>query len=198
MDGEIPKHAEQWQLVLDYVVFQDEMRKFIIKWNHAGQELGLPEFTYTYGSLFKEIQSAYSFITNAKHVVKEWKFVSQEISELFPHGIDIIKLPKNIAEIERTIQAIELNTSRISLGAQRLKLQDLMDKLKQSDGEISGNIRNYFENIIGNPSYSSDTVIQEWQGFVSELNRLNDLSTFLHDIEDVAEKILGSGAPVWR
>lgn len=43
----------------------------------------------------------------------------------------------------KTIQAIELNTSRISLGSQRIKLQDLMEKLNKSDGDIASEIRTF-------------------------------------------------------
>ncbi|MGR3179122.1 MAG: AAA domain-containing protein [Candidatus Anammoxibacter sp.] len=195
--GEIPAKTEQWQLASDYVAFQEDMRKFIIKWNHAGQELGLPELLYTYGSLFKDAQSIHSVISKAEQIAKDWNDVREEIIELFPHGIDVTKLPKSKSEIEKTIQAIELNTSRISLGARRLKLQDLTDKLKQSAGTISEKIREFIEKVIGNPSYSSDTVMQEWQSFMTELDRLNSLSTYFHDIEDVAEKITASGGPKW-
>ena len=177
IDAELPVNPEQWQLASDYVAFQEDMRKFIIKWNHAGQELDLPELLYTYGSLFKDAQSVHSGISKAEQIAKDWNAVREEIIELFPHGIDVDKLPKSKSEIEKTIQAIELNTSRISLGAQRLKLQDLTDKLKQSDGTISEKIRGFIEKVIGSPSYSSDTVIQEWQSFITELDRLTNLST---------------------
>jgi len=195
--GETPVNSEQWQLASDYVVFQEEMRKFIIKWNHAGQELDLPELLYTYGSLFKDVQSIHSLISKAEHIAKDWNAVGEEIIELFPHGIDVAKLPKSKSEIEKAIQAVELNTSRISLGAQRLKLQDLTDKVKQSDGAISKKIISFIENVIGSPSHSSDTVIQEWQSFIAELDRLNNLSTNLHDVEDIAERITDSWAPKW-
>lgn len=142
MDGEKPKNADQWQIVLDYVMFQDEMRKFIVKWNHAGQELGFPKFTYTYGSLYTEISFVYGLIINVKKITNEWAFISREVTELFPHGIDVSKLTRDKAEIGKIIQAIDFNTSRIRLGAQRLKLQDLMVKLSQSDGEISEKIKN--------------------------------------------------------
>ncbi|SDX43319.1 AAA domain-containing protein [Nitrosomonas oligotropha] len=197
VDGEKPKNVEQWQIVLDYVMFQDEMRKFIIKWNHAGQELGFPKFTYTYGSLYTEISFVYNLITSAKKITNEWTFLSREVTELFPHGIEVSKLARDKVEIVKTIQAIEFNTSRISLGSQRLKLQDLMVKLTQSDGEISKNIRKFIESTIGNPAYSSDKIIQEWQGLIIELNRLNELSSFLYEIEVIADKISDSGAPIW-
>lgn len=195
--GETPVNTDQWQLASDYVAFQEDMRKFIIKWNHSGQELCLPELLYAYGSIYKDAQSIHSVISQAEQIAKNWNVVRNEIIELFPHGIDVAKLPKSKSEIEKAIQAIELNTSRISLGAQRLKLQDLTDKLKQSDGTISKKIKGFIENVIGNPSYSSDTVMQEWQGFTTELDRLNNLSTYLYDVEGIAEKITDSVAPKW-
>lgn len=197
VDGEKPKNGEQWQIVLDYVIFQDEMRKFIIKWNHAGQELGFPKFTYTYGGLYREISSVHYLITTAKKITTEWTFIRREVTELFPHGIDVSKLARDKVEVVKIIQAIEFNTSRISLGAQRLKLQDLMIKLSQSDGEISETIKKFIESNIGNPMYSSDKIIQEWQGFAIELNKLNELSSFLYEIEVIADKISDSGAPIW-
>ena len=197
IEGGIPKSSEQWQLVLDYVAFQDDVRIFVIKWNHAGQELGLPEFAYHYGSLFKDVKSTHLLISKTKQVASKWNSLSEEIVELFPHGIDISQLSRNKSEIDKTIHAIELNTSRISLGSQRLKLQNLMEKLKHSEGDVSKKLRYFIVNGIGNPKYSSDQIIQVWQRFVAELNRLNRLLSYLHDIENISDKISNSGAPVW-
>lgn len=197
VEGETPKDAESWQLVLDYVSYQDEVKKFIVKWNHAGQELELPEFTYQYGNLYKDIQTVQKSISNARHTAGEWSSISREISEIFPHGIDVPKIVKSKSEIDKTINAIELNTSRISLGAQRIKLQDLMEKLKQSDGDIAATISNFVKTTIGNPEYSSDKIIQQWQELASELKRINDLLAYLNDIERIAESVSDSGAPIW-
>ncbi|MBF0202763.1 MAG: AAA family ATPase [Desulfamplus sp.] len=197
VDGDPPKDAGQWRLVLEYVNYQYDMRKFIIKWNHAGQELGFPELEYVYGSPFKDVQLIHQLISNAEKVAEQWGFIRKEIVELFPHGIDISKIAQSRSEIDKAVHAIELNTSRISLGAQRIKLQDLMEKLNQSDGDIANNIRTFVENVIGNAEYSSDNIIQQWQGLVSELRRINELSSYLQDIENVSDKVSASGAPIW-
>lgn len=197
VEGETPKNAETWQLVLDYVTYQDDVRKFIVKWNHAGQELELPEFVYQYGSLHKDIQVVQKTISNAKHLAGEWHSIKQEIGALFPHGIDVPKIVQSKLEIDKVIKAIELNTSRISLGAQRIKLQDLMEKLKQSDGDIANSISNFVKTAIGNSEYSSDKIIQHWQELGSELNRINELVVHLNDIERIAESVSDSGAPIW-
>jgi len=197
IEGEEPKDVEKWQSVLDYVNYQDDMRKFIIKWNHAGQELELPEFEYRYGSLFKTVQSTHKLISDTRSAASQWSFLNKEIIELFPHGINVSEIVRNKTEIEKTIQAIELNTSRISLGAQRIKLQDLMDKLKKSNGDIANEIRVFVKITIGNPEHSSDSIIQKWQELVSELSRINKLSSDFQEIENITNKISESGASIW-
>ncbi len=197
IEGEPPKDTKMWQSILDYVNYQDDIRKFIRKWNHAGQELELPEFEYHYGSLFKDVQSTHKLISDARSVAGQWSFLSKEIIELFPHGIDVSETVRSKKEIEKTIQAIELNTSRISLGAQRIKLQDLMEKLDKSDGDIANEIRIFVKSTIGNPEHSSDSIIQKWQGLVSELSRINKLLSHFQEIENITDKISESGAPKW-
>ncbi len=197
IEDEPPKDTEMWQSILDYVNYQDDVRKFIRKWNHAGQELDLPEFEYRYASLFKDLQSTHKLISDARTIAGQWNFLNKEIVELFPHGIDVSKIVRSKEEIEKTIQAIELNTSRISLGAQRIKLQDLIEKLNKSDGDIANEIRIFVKSTIGNPEYSSDSIIQKWQELVSELSRINKLSSHFQEIENITSKISESGAPKW-
>ena len=197
VDGEVPKDVKMWKQVLDYVTYYDDIRKFFIKWNHVGQELDLPEFEYNYGSSFKDMQSAHALALGAKSIADNWGHINSEIMELFPHGIDTSKLIRSKSEIDKTIQAVKLNTSRISLGGQRIRLQDLMEKLKQSDGNIANEIRMFFKKTIGSPEYSSDEIIQKWQELLSELNRVISLSSDLKNIEYIANKVSESGAPIW-
>ncbi len=197
IDGEEPKSTEQWQLAKDYIVFQDNIRKFTVRWNHAGQELELPKLSFSYGDPFKTGQSIHDAICKAEEVAQQWGAIKSEISALFPHGVAISNLLKNKTEIEKVLEAIKLNTSRISLGAQRIKLQDLTDKIKNSEGEVSIKLLDFIQNSIGNPAYSSDEIMKEWQGFIAELNRLNELANEISIAERVSEKILSSGAPNW-
>jgi len=197
IEGEPPKDTEMWQSILDYVNYQDDIRKFIRKWNHAGQELELPEFEYRYGSLFKDVQSTHKLISVARAVASQWSFLNKEIIELFPHGVNVSEIVRSKEEIEKTVKAIKLNTSRISLGAQRIKLQDLMEKLNKSDGDITDKIKIFTQKYIGNPNISSDKIIQIWQKLVSELSRINKLSIAFQELENIADKISESGAPKW-
>lgn len=198
VDGDKPNKIEDWGLVKDYVEFQINVRKFIVKWNHLGKEIDLPVLSYSYGDDFKEIQNIHKLVNNASQIAKkELNIIKSEAKELFPHGINIENLALNKNEIERLIISIELNTSRITLGSQRLKLKDLTNKLKESDGDISNRMMDFVNNSIGNLMYTSDTIMQQWQEFIAELDKLRKLSNHFNSITEVSEKILSSGAPDW-
>ncbi|MDQ1268702.1 MAG: hypothetical protein QG618_6, partial [Thermodesulfobacteriota bacterium] len=197
VDGEEPKSTEQWQLAKDYILFQNNIRKFTVRWNHAGQEVDLPNLSFSYGELFKTGQSIHDLISKAEEAAQQWEATKSEVAVLFPHGVTINSLLKSKTEIEKVLEAIEVNTSRIRLGAQRIKLQDLTDKIKNSEGEVSVKLRNFIHDSIGNPGYSSDEIMKAWQNFIAELNRLNKLSNDISVVERISEKILSSGAPNW-
>lgn len=198
VDGEKPTEVEQWKLIKDYIEFQLNLRKFIVKWNHLGNELDLPELIYSYGSPNKEIKSISYLVNKSIKVAKtELAFINSEVKALFPHGIDAKKLAHSKDEIDRLLFAIELNTSRITLGSQRLKLNDLTKKLTESDGDISENMKVFVTNVIGNTNYTSDTVTQEWQGFITQLEIIRKLSVHFNTITEVADKVSASGASEW-
>lgn len=198
VDGEKPIQKEQWKLIKDYIDFQLNLRKFIVKWNHLGNELDLPELSFSYGRSNKYIKSIYDLVNQSRKIAKkEIKLIKSEVKALFPHGIDGEKLAHTKDEIDRLIFAIELNTSRITLGSQRLKLQDLTKKLSESDSEISEKMQDFVTNVIGNINYSSDAVMQEWQGFIAQLENINKLSSHFNTIIEVTDKIFDSGASEW-
>jgi len=162
----------------------------------------LPKLSYEYGSNVKALQTTYKDISDAKNIAENiWISVKNELCELFPHGISTDDLLFKRNEIDRTIKAIELNTSRITLGAQRLKLDDLVNKLKQSDSPIAQEMLEFIDNGIGNTSYTSDKVIKTWQDFIAELNRLKTLATPMNTVVKIATRLLiqalNSGLKPW-
>ena len=198
VEGEYPSETEEWLLVVDYLVFQDDVKKFITRWNHIGEELELPVLMHTFGDSFREPQSIHDQLVQIeKFVKKDWLFIKSEITELFPHGLKVDLLPYDKKEVDESIKAIELNTSRVSLGAQRSKLQNLVNTLTNSDGEISKEICNFLSETIGNPKCSSDEVMQIWLDFTSEIDRLHKVSSYMRDVSVITQKIEDSGAPLW-
>ncbi len=196
--GEPPDSSAHWQLVRDYLVFQDDVRRFIMKWNHIGQELNLPKLNYQFGSLCKDLQPLYKDISRAKQIAnKHWLLIRKELHKLFPHGLHINRLPFDKNEITKTLKAIELNISRVRLGAQRLKLQDLSEKLKQCEGEISERIKKFIEDEVGSCEYNSDYIFKKWQELIADVDRLNGQTSVYETVSRITQKIASSGAKNW-
>ncbi len=198
IDGESPRSPDQWEIVRNYMQFQDDVKKYIIKWNHIGEELALPKLSYEYGSNVKALQATYKDISDARNMAENtWITVKNELCELFPHGLSTDDLLFKRSEIDKTIKAIELNTSRITLSAQRLKLDDLINKLKQSDALIADEMLEFINSGIGNTRFTSDQVIKTWQACIAELKRLKTLATPMNTVQRIADTIAQSGAEQW-
>ena len=197
VDGEIPTNQQQWRQVLDYTTFQDNAKKFAEKWNHAGQEIGLPKFVYRYGGKFGNIYNTCEWINKAKGIASRHSALRQEVKLLFPVGIDATSLGADRSEIDKTIHAIEQNLSCINLQSQREKLTDLTNKLENSDGEIAEELRNFITNTIGNTACEQNEVSEKWQKLIAELNRINRILVDLAVIKGIADKIQASGARIW-
>lgn len=198
VEGEHPSGVEQWLLVIDYLAYQEEAHKFITRWNHIGEELDLPVLKHDFGSSFREPQAVHDQLVQIENFVKKDQvFVNSEITELFPHGLKADLLPYKKKEVDDAIKAIDLNTSRVSLGAQRSKLQSLVDTLTNSDSEISEKILSFLSETIGNPKCVSDEVMQSWLDFTSELGRLHKSSNHMRDVSVITQKIEDSGASLW-
>lgn len=197
VNSEKPTVTRQWTLVRSYVKFQERVRRFSNKWNHIGQELDLPELNYQYGSSHKQYQNLFDTISRAKQLAQtEWPHVCEELNALFPHGINAERLPHEPEALKKALVAIELNTSRASLGANRIQLQDIQRKFANAKAPIGQQIKRFLE-TLGQPSISADTVMNNWRDLMTELTRVQALHPGLQTVLRVTEKIKASGAGNW-
>lgn len=197
IDSETPVTKEGWLLVYEYFCFQNDAKKFITRWNHVGDELGLPTLTYQFGAKYKDVHTLSEQLLQLDEVLSSWNEIKEETIKLFPHGITVSALLTSQDEVQKLIHAIELNTSRIRMGSQRSSFEDIISKLSSSSSDISRSIKDFFSEYLGSPDYSSKQIIQMWQDLIHELNRLHEMALTLEIIDDVAKLVEDSGAPLW-
>lgn len=198
INDERPKIPEEWKIVKDYIDFQSNAKKFVVKWNHLGNELDLPILESKYGKSYREFQDINSQVDRVNKSIDILNnIILDEAKELFPHGVVFEKLSIDANEINKLIRAINLHTSRILLGSQRIKLEYLIKKLSESDGQISKDIEAFLTHTVGNSNLSADAIISEWQRLLAELRRIKKLSPNFNTIIEVTQKIHDSGAPYW-
>ena len=198
IQGEQPTEQEHWHHVKRYLGWQDDMRRFIFKWNSMAQEYNLLTFTYEFGDTFKilheHVEQIYLAASFAKKV---WPDLVLELRQLFPHGLEIDKMLHDQQEVERAIKAIKLQISQINLVGQRQKLEALKKKLRSCNGPIVDKFLSLITNEIGNKSYSVEQVLHKWNALTQELIRLHEYRPQLQTVSRISKEIYLSGAPLW-
>jgi len=196
--NETPSSEKDWEHVEKYLKFQDSVRKFVVKWNSIGQEYDLPELSYNFGGLFKDLEKLHNIINDAVNLATvQWKEIRQELKILLPHGLNIGVILYDKLEAEKAINALEASTARIQLSAQRKRIEDFLNKLNGCSGEIVEEFKQFFEGAIGNASVTVEKMLRQWNDLVEKLRRIHDLSDHIMIVESVVGLIQESGAKKW-
>ncbi|MFV2055646.1 MAG: AAA domain-containing protein [Thiohalomonadales bacterium] len=198
INGDAPTSARQWQLVEDYLQFQDEARRFIVKWNSIGEEYDLPELHFEFGSSMKSLKDMQTLIEEAKTLaLDQWKTIATELSELIPYDLRISQVAKNGGEAKRALGALANHTSRISLSAQRKRLANVQKRLGKFKGKIIEQFRHIAKGEIGNSNVETVQIQLSWQGLIDELKHLHELQPKFELVRKISQKISDSGGKKW-
>ena len=197
VNGEKPKSKEDWILVSNYLEYQYNIKKFLLKWNHIGQELKLPIINFQFGILYPELVEIHSNIDKLKDSKKLIRNTKETIGRLFPYGVDTNNLFEDIEELKNVLRYIHSNISKINLNKQRNQLNDMHEIIYQNDNDISSKFQNFLTNVLGNKEYLTDDIQNKYQILISELNQINALGSKFSDIKIITQKISDSGGVIW-
>ena len=197
VNGEKPQSKEDWTLVLKYLNYQYEIKKFLVKWNHIGQELKLPIINFQFGIQYPELVEIHSNINKLKKSKELMKSIKNSTISLFPYGVNVNSLFDNVEELKNIMNYIQLNISKINLNKQRHQLDYMNEVVYKSDNDISNKFKDFLTNILGNKKYLTDDIQGKYQTLISELNYINNLENKFEEIKDITKKISDSGAVIW-
>ncbi|PPK59877.1 superfamily I DNA and/or RNA helicase [Malaciobacter marinus] len=198
VNGEIPKSNEDWEMVSNYLNFQISIKKFLVKWNHIGQELRLPTINYSFGLLYPELADIRKNIDDVRNIKSNWNNLKNTIIKVFPYGINTNDLFNNSDELKNILNYIDINTSKNELNNQKNQLDDLYDILHSHEEKtISKKIKDFLDNNLGNNSLSTDDIQNQWRELINELIDINSLKSEFSLIREITLKIELSGGLNW-
>ena len=198
VNGEAPQTPRQWQLVEDFLAFQDEARRFIVKLNSVGEEHDLPELNYEHGSSLKSLKSLHNTIELVKKMsLQEWPEIAKEISALLPKGLKISQVLKNGKEAQRTMAALQNFSQRDNVAAQRSRLHNIQKRLGKYKGKLLAELKNITRNKVGHANVTLDALKLEWQASIEALKHLHDLQPRFKKLAEITQKIADSSANKW-
>jgi len=197
LNGEKPTSEASWNLIYEYLIYQYNIKKFLVKWNHIGQELKLPVINFQFGLLYPElvdIDFKIQMFKSSKNLMSDTK---DKINKLFPYGVNTNIIFENVQEVENIIKYIQQNISKINLTKQRNQLSDFNEIIYKNDNEISNKFRVFLKDILGNKKYLTDDIQNKYQILISELNHINNLAAQFEEVKVITKKIFDSGAIIW-
>lgn len=198
VNGETPKSSEDWETVLKYLDFQINIKKFLVKWNHIGQELRLPTINYSFGLLYPELADIRKNIEEVRDIKNNWNNLKNTIIRVFPYGINTNDLFNNHNELKNILNYIDINTSKNELNNQKNQLDNLYNIMHNyAEKTISIKIKKFVDNNLGNNSLSTDDIQNQWRELINELNDINSLQNDFSLIRDITLRIEQSGGSTW-
>lgn len=198
VNGETPRSPRQWQLVESYLSYQDDARRFIVKWNSVGEDYDLPELDYQFGGNLKQLKKIHQQLNQIKEMaLEQWGPLQAALDDLFPTDLRSYQVIKNGSEAKRALAALANHTSRISLSAQRKRLGHIQKTLGKYKGELFTKFKDIAKKQVGHTSYSREDIELEWKELLSELKHLHALQPNFKELERVSALIEQSGAGKW-
>ena len=191
-----PSTVEDWQYISSYIDFRKKSQALIIRWNALSNDLSLPIFDIAPDNL-SNLNSAvhlYEDIVgsnNLQHIIKQALhaiFLGWDIISTAPYNKDVL------VEIEGVLKK---HLKRHKLAESLTLKENLLNKLTNCNGVISGQITLFLNQRIGNLSLLDEALSTEWEELLNELQRVNNLATDLQTVTAVTQLIDDSGAPLW-
>ena len=197
LNGEIPISNEQWEIVSNYLNFQIKIKRFLVKWNHLGHELKLPNINFSFGLLYPELAELKNKIDLVKTTNDKFEEIKNTVMKVFPYGIDTNDLFDNTNELNNILKYIDVNISKMQLNSQTNQLDLLYEMLYKSSDTISKKFIHFLEQVLGNTNFTTDDIQKQWRDLITELNEINSLESDYTRILEITELIHSSGAKNW-
>lgn len=198
INSETPRSKEDWEMVSNFLNFQINIKKFLVKWNHIANELRLPIINYSFGFLYPELADIRKNTDDVREIRDNWDELQKTIIEVFPYGINTNELFRNPEELKNILRYIDMNISKSDLDSQRSKLEDLHNTLHAYKGKtITEKFRVFLDDMLGNSDFSTDDIQNEWRSLINELNDINSLQDDFLIIRNISSKIEQAGGVIW-
>lgn len=198
INSETPKTKEDWEMVSNFLNFQINIKKFLVKWNHIGNELRLPTINYSFGLLYPELADIRKDIDDVRYVRDFGNELKKTIIKVFPYGINTDDLFNNTEELKNIKKYIDINSSKNELDSQKNELNDLYNTLyTHKDKTITKKFRVFLDDVLGKSNFSTDDIQNKWRNLINELNDINSFENDFSIIRDISLKIEHSGGISW-
>lgn len=193
--GSAPASNDDWLHVLRFIALQKQFRELAVRWNSLAPELAievLPGAEPEHGLL---AQGLYVLYEKVKVVVAAEQSIIEQASRVLPGWQRARELADTASAMDELVIALRHHLTKNRLAgvwAVKERFQQMLDNRK---GRVIESIRAFLNNELGNPAVPDAQMQASWSGLMSDLSRVNSLSSHLATVNEVTSLIVDSGAP---
>lgn len=191
-----PASVEDWQYISSFIAFRKKSQALIVRWNALSNELSLPVFEVVPDNLSNLNSAVYLYediinSRNLQHNIKQALkaiFLDWDILSNAHYNKDIL------AEIKNTL---EQHLKKHNLAESLTLKESLFNELADCNGDISEKLVIFLKQQVGSPMLSDAALQTTWENLLTELQRVDNLTTGLETVAAITEIIENNGAPLW-
>jgi hypothetical protein len=191
--GLLPKNAEDWAHVRSLFDLHEIVLSFVTRWNRLAEDTPLPQLQGGINSL-REIEQVGTLAFKAHRLALRYDMVLPKKAEAVFHNIPAKQLSGAAADLAAVRESLRKHLTKAELSAATRQKLDLREQLAGKSGPVSGTLRSFIEEELGNPALSPENAATRYAEIMAELRRIGGLAVELAIVRDYSKRIDKAGA----
>ncbi len=186
---------ESWGHVSQYLALLKRQRELAMRWNSLAQEFNPQAEVGETPNGALAAANYYLLFVKLRSVIDGEAEICVSAGKAFPnwpHSREVGDDMQRLSELKIALRH-HLTTHRLAnVWANKERWQKV---LEGRSGRVVDNLRQFFVEVLGNPTVTDATMQANWSALMAELARVSGLSMQLATVSEICGKIEASGAP---
>jgi very-short-patch-repair endonuclease len=193
--GTAPASPAEWQEVAAFRSWQREAATFLKQWSALCRTFGLPPVATDWEAGRDDLMRLGRLIVSLLGFASEASARVDELQELFPYGIDA-KAAIHEGQVALALEALAANL-------EKAELADAHAVRKEIEVLAGGRTLPFHAAVadfcasVGDASVAATDLAEGWRQIRDEATRLGALRSLRIRLDEIADKVRLSGAPLW-
>lgn len=193
----VPQTAEEWTHVHGYLQLLLRSKELLGCWNSVAKELGVRCFATISPEWLSQAFECYQQYQDLRQCVGLRGEIHASVHGLFESANRCVDVLRDTQSYSRLLEALKIHCEYLELATVVIMKERLTSVLASCDGKIRLEIGISVTDKLGTEGVEGGSIASEWNYFLERIRQLHGLQEAFRDIEEVTERIEGSGASLW-
>jgi len=191
-----PKTVDDWMHVHRYVELHKNLLSFSVRWDQMVQKFSVPE-----------IRADVEALDSTERIARAAKSAHQLATV---HDANLLRMAEKVfrkppkdkllassSELQTVREQLSRHLKRADLANAHRSLSILQEKLAGTSGPVVERLRAFIDSQLGNPQLPTERIVTQYADIISEIKRIESLSSVFTTINDLCARIEQAGARKW-